>query len=77
MHGPAPRRVKLLLVDDHSDQLLVLTLAMVCPFEVREKQALLEAATPEARAAMLVALLQMGAHPEPGAGDLPPDRRPS
>nr|WP_264185450.1 LON peptidase substrate-binding domain-containing protein [Roseicella aerolata] len=64
-------------IEQTSDQLLVLTLAMVCPFEVREKQALLEAATPEARAAMLVALLQMGAHPEPGAGDLPPDRRPS
>jgi uncharacterized protein len=64
-------------IEQTSDQLLVLTLAMVCPFEVREKQALLEAVTPEARAAMLVALLQMGAHPEPGAGDLPPDRRPS
>jgi Lon protease-like protein len=64
-------------IEQTSEALLVLTLAMVCPFEVREKQALLEAATPEARAAMLVALLQMGAHPEPGAGDMSSDRRPS
>ncbi|MDO9709863.1 LON peptidase substrate-binding domain-containing protein [Paracraurococcus lichenis] len=64
-------------IEQTSDQLLVLTLAMVCPFEVREKQALLEAPTPEERAAMLVALLEIGAHPEPGMGDLPPDRRPS
>jgi Lon protease-like protein len=61
-------------VEQTSDATLVLTLAMVCPFEVPEKQALLEAATAEARAAMLVALLQMGAH---GGGDLPPGQRPS
>jgi hypothetical protein len=64
-------------IEQTSDPMLVLTLAMVCPFEVREKQALLEAPTPQDRAAMLVALLQMGAHAEPGGGDLPPDRRPS
>lgn len=43
------------------DPLLVTTLCMACPFEPREKQALLEAETPAARAAMLVALLQIGA----------------
>jgi Lon protease-like protein len=64
-------------IEQTSDSLLVLTLAMVCPFDVREKQALLEAKSPEERAAMLVALLQIGAHPEPGGGDLSPDRRPS
>ncbi|MEN0075194.1 MAG: LON peptidase substrate-binding domain-containing protein [Paracraurococcus sp.] len=64
-------------IEQTSDFLLVLTLAMICPFEPREKQALLEAAAPEDRAAMLVALLQMGAHPEPGAADAPADRRPS
>ena len=64
-------------IEQTSDSLLVLTLAMVCPFEVREKQALLEAASPEDRAAMLVALLQMGAHAGPDLGDLPADRRPS
>lgn len=57
-----------------SDKMLVLTLAMLCPFEQREKQALLEAGGPEERAAMLTALLRMGAH---GGGDLPPDSRPS
>lgn len=64
-------------IEQTSEQMLVLTLAMVCPFEVREKQALLEAPTPEERGAMLVALLEIGAHPEPGGGDMPADRRPS
>lgn len=65
-------------VEQTSDGMLVLTLAMVCPFEVREKQALLEARTAQDRAAMLIALLQMGAHGGGGlAGDLPPDTRPS
>jgi uncharacterized protein len=63
-------------VEQTSDSMLVLTLAMVCPFEVREKQALLEAPGPQDRAAMLIALLQMGAHGA-GAGDLPSDARPS
>ena len=63
-------------IEQTDDTMLVLTLAMVCPFAPPEKQALLEAETPEARAKMLVALLQMGAH-DAGDGDLPPDRRPS
>ena len=63
-------------VEQTSDSMLVLTLCMVCPFEVREKQALLEACTPQDRAAMLIALLQMGAHAG-AAGDLPPSPRPS
>jgi Lon protease-like protein len=44
-----------------SDDMLVVTLAMVCPFEPAEKQALLEAPTDPDRAAALLALLQMGA----------------
>lgn len=40
---------------------LVTSLAMVCPFEPREKQALLEAATPQDRADLMLALLEMGA----------------
>lgn len=63
-------------VEQTSDSMLVLTLAMICPFEPREKQALLEAESPQARAAMLIALLQMGSHGE-ASGDLPPDTRPS
>ena len=52
------------------DDALVVTLAMVCPFEPVEKQALLEAATDAERAATLLALLQMGA----AETDLPPGR---
>jgi Lon protease-like protein len=45
------------LGDDH----LVITLAMVCPFEPAEKQAVLEAETIPDQAAMLLTLLRMGA----------------
>ncbi len=44
-----------------SDDGLVITLAMACPFEPVEKQALLEAPADADRAATLLALLQMGA----------------
>ena len=44
-----------------SDDSLVITLAMACPFEEVEKQALLEAPTDADRAATLLALLEMGA----------------
>jgi len=47
------------------DEALVVTLAMVCPFEPVEKQALLEAPTDADRADTLLALLRMGAA-EPG-----------
>ena len=43
------------------DDMLVVTLAMVCPFEPAEKQALLEAPGEAERAAALLMLLQMGA----------------
>jgi Lon protease-like protein len=45
-----------------SDDLLLITLAMVCPFEPAEKQALLEAANHADRAATLLALLRIDAH---------------
>jgi hypothetical protein len=55
-------------IDHTPDAMLVTTLAMVCPFDVREKQALLEASTTAERASMLVAIMQMetlgGAAPE-------------
>lgn len=51
-----------------SDDALVITLAMACPFEPVEKQALLEAPTDSDRADTLLALLQMGAL----GTDLPP-----
>ncbi len=49
-------------IEQMPDEMLVVTLAMVCPFEPAEKQALLEAATPADRAEALLALLMMGAH---------------
>lgn len=62
-------------IEQTADLPLVLTLAIVCPFDVPEKQALLEAATAADRAAMLIALLQMGVHGAT-AGDGPPGQRP-
>jgi hypothetical protein len=43
------------------DDMLVITLCMVCPFEPAEKQALLQAQSEAERASILLALLQMGA----------------
>ncbi len=53
-----------------SDATLVTSVAMICPFDPREKQALLEAPTLGERAVMLQALLQMGMF-EAGAPDVP------
>jgi len=50
------------------DDVLVVTLAMACPFEPVEKQALLQAPSGAERAATLLALLQMGA----AGPDMPP-----
>jgi len=49
-----------------ADDALVVTLAMVCPFEPIEKQALLEAPNEAERADTLLALLRMGAAASPG-----------
>jgi Lon protease-like protein len=48
-----------------SDEMLVITLAMVCPFEPAEKQALLEAPAVADRAATLLALLRIDTHDAP------------
>ena len=48
-------------IEKTEDALLVVTLAMVCPFAVPEKQALLEAPTASDRAQVLLSLLTMGA----------------
>ncbi|MAN80065.1 MAG: peptidase S16 [Rhodospirillaceae bacterium] len=56
-------------IEDAPDNLLVTSLAMVCPFDLREKQALLESDGPAARAALLTDLLEMsalGMTPDPG-----------
>lgn len=52
-------------INEMSDETLVATLSMVCPFAPVEKQALLEAETAEARAGTLLTLLEMGAHSTP------------
>ncbi len=49
-------------VEKMSDDGLLTTLAMVCPFEPAEKQVLLEAPDAAARARDLLALLLIGAH---------------
>lgn len=58
-------------VEQTEDSMLVTTLCMVCPFDVREKQALLEAQDAGDRAAMLIALMRMGSH------GMAPEGRPS
>lgn len=46
-------------VDNTPDGKLVTTLAMICPFEANEKQALLEADDPATRAQTLISLIEM------------------
>ncbi len=58
-------------VDRASSETLVNTLAMMAPFGVAEKQALLEAPDLRARAETLVALTEMTLTREGGAGDGP------
>ena len=49
-------------IEQMDDETLVITLSMICPFAVAEKQALLEAPTLALRARTLLALLQMAGH---------------
>jgi Lon protease-like protein len=53
-------RLKVDIIKGLSNHTLVSSLCMICPFDPREKQALLESITVADRAAMLLALLQMG-----------------
>ena len=48
--------------DTYSDVGLVNALAMICPFEPPEKQALLETGSPADRLDLLVTLAHMGVH---------------
>jgi Lon protease-like protein len=45
---------------------------MICPFDPREKQALLEAPSAKVRAETLMALLRMGVFESSGKPDGPP-----
>ncbi len=49
------------VIEKLDDDMLVITLATVCPFEPAEREALLEASSQAERAATLLALLQMAA----------------
>jgi hypothetical protein len=51
-----------------NDQLLA-TLSMVCPFQVAEKQALLEANDSAARADLLIAMMEIALHDDNGGQD--------
>jgi hypothetical protein len=64
-------RVNLDVLKNLSDATLVTSLCMICPFDPREKQALLESPTLQARAESLMALLQMGAFEVGGKPDGP------
>jgi hypothetical protein len=57
-------------IKEASDDELVVALSMMCPFEPREKQALLECRDLAARAALLASLLEMGIRDadSPGSG---------
>jgi uncharacterized protein len=52
--------------DNHQ---LLATLSMICPFEVAEKQALLEADSMAKRANLLIAMMEMALHDETGGND--------
>ena len=63
--------VNLDIIKGLSDATLVTSLCMICPFDSREKQVLLEAANMSERAAVLTKLLQMGVFDSGGAPDGP------
>ena len=55
-------------ITDASNERLVTSLAMVCPFSAAEKQALLEAPTPSDRAETMTTILEMAVLGSHGAG---------
>jgi Lon protease-like protein len=55
-------------IKEASDDELVVALSMMCPFEPREKQALLECRDLATRAGLLTSLLEMGIRDSPGSG---------
>jgi Lon protease-like protein len=56
-------------IENSDNQQLLATLSMVCPFEVAEKQALLEANSMASRADLLIAMMEMAIHDETGGND--------
>ena len=51
-------------IQNCEDEKLVSTLSMICPFEISEKQALLESADLATRSELLIAILEMASHSE-------------
>ena len=64
-------KVNLDVIKNLSDSTLVTSLCMICPFDPREKQALLESPTLQHRAETLTALLRMGVFDASGKPDGP------
>ena len=56
-------------IERSDDNAILNTLAMVCPFDVAEKQALLEAEGIGRRADLLVAMMEMALHEDDGQND--------
>ena len=57
-------------IERAEDLQLLTTLTMVCPFDVPEKQALLEAETLKARADLLIAMMEMAIRGEENPHEL-------
>lgn len=64
-------KVNIDVIKNLSDTTLVTSLCMICPFDPREKQALLESPTLQERAKTLMTLLQMGMFDISGKPDGP------
>ena len=56
-------------IEQSENEQILNTLAMVCPFDVAEKQALLEADNASRRAVLLVAMMEMALHEEDVGND--------
>jgi len=55
-------------IEECENERLVTTLSMICPFDIPEKQALLEAPNLAERAKLLIAILDMASHPDGDEG---------
>ena len=56
-------------IENSDNHQLLATLSMICPFEVAEKQALLDADSMAKRADLLIAMMEMALHDETGGND--------
>jgi Lon protease-like protein len=55
-------------IEKTANRHLITCLAMICPFDAREKQALLEAPDPMARATLMMGLMEMAIAAQPDCG---------